>query len=85
MPATAVVRELNGPGPTPTTITAARFKTADDPVVDFNDPIPVPAAGTNRSFWKSHELRFTGTFSEITNVRIFSDGGGFIGVTTFVG
>ena len=85
MPATAVVRELNGAGPTPTTLIAARFKTADDPVVDFTNPIPIPAAGTNRSFWKSHELRFSGVFGSISNVVIFSDGGGFIGVTTFVG
>lgn len=85
MPATAVVRELNGAGPTPTAVTAARFKTADDPIVDSNNPIPVPVAGTHRSFWKSHELRFTGTFTSITNVVIFADGGGFIDVTTFAG
>lgn len=84
MPATAVVRELSGAGPTPTVITAARFKTADDAVVDATNPVPIPVAGVNRSFWKCHELRFTGAFTTITNVAIFSDGGGFAGVTTFI-
>lgn len=85
MPATASIRELNGAVPTATVITAARFRTDDDPVVDAVNPIVVPGAGTNRSFWKSHELRFGGSFSLIDNVRLFTDGGAFPDVTVFAG
>jgi hypothetical protein len=85
MPATATIRELNGPVPTATVITAARFRTDDDPLLDAVNPIVVPGAGTNRSFWKSHELRFGGTFANITNVRLFTDGGAFPDVTVFAG
>lgn len=85
MPATASIRELNGPVPAATVITAARFRTDDDPLVDADNPIVVPGVGTNRSFWKSHELRFGGSFANITNVRLFTDGGAFPGVTLFAG
>ncbi|GAJ06578.1 unnamed protein product, partial [marine sediment metagenome] len=49
-------------------------------------PIPIPAADTKYSFWKSHCLNFGGEFTEITNIKIYTDGGGFgTGITCNVG
>jgi len=55
-----------------------RFKTADDPVIDTLNPIPIPGVGTNRSFWKSLFLKVTGgTFTQIDNINFFTDGTDF--------
>ncbi len=64
-----------------------RFKTADDSLIDANDPIPIPVAGTNFSFWKHLYLRVTGgTFTQIDNVKFFTDGTNFgTGIVTSVG
>ena len=59
MVATVAVKVETGPNATPveTDTTALgppniRFKTADDSTIDANNPIPIPASGTKRSFWK---------------------------------
>lgn len=64
-----------------------RFKTADDSTIDANNPIPIPGAGTNRSFWKQLYLEVTGgTFTQINNVQFYTDGTGFgTGITVNVG
>ncbi len=64
-----------------------RFKTADDSTIDANDPIPIPGAGTNYSFWKNLYMRVTGgTFTQINNVKFFTDGTNFgTGIVTSVG
>lgn len=94
MVATVAVFVETGPNATPVpTDTSAlgppniRFKTADDSVIDANNPIPIPTSGTNRSFWKHIFLQATGgTFTQIDNVKFFTDGTGFpTGITTFVG
>ena len=94
MVATVAVFVETGPNATPVpTDTSAlgppniRFKTADDSVIDANNPIPIPTSGTNRSFWKSIFLQATGgTFTQIDNVKFFTDGTGFpTGITVFVG
>lgn len=56
-----------------------RFKTNDNNTDDNNDPIPIPAAGTNYSFWKHVYLRMTvRPGSEIVNnVKFYTDGGTF--------
>lgn len=53
-----------------------RFKCADDNTNDNNNPIPIPAAGTNYSFWKHVYLRCTvRPGSEIVNnVKFYTDG-----------
>ncbi len=94
MVATVAVFVETGPNatPVPTDTTALgppniRFKTADDPTIDANNPIPIPASGTKRSFWKHIFLQATaGPFTQIDNVKFFTDGTGFgTGITVFVG
>ena len=74
MAATVDVREGNGAGPTWTVVTAAKFCTDDDYNPGSNNPIPIPAAGTNYSYWKSHELYLSGTYTSISNIKIYTDG-----------
>ena len=80
--ATPVPQDTSGLGPP-----NIRFKTADDFVIDANNPIPIPTSGTNRSFWKHIFLQATGgTFTQIDNVKFFTDGTGFpTGITVFIG
>jgi len=94
MVATVAVFVTNGVNATPIDTDTSglgppniRFKTADDAVIDANNPIPIPTSGTNRSFWKTKFLEATGgTFTQIDNVQFFTDGTGFgTGITTNVG
>jgi len=94
MVATVAVFVETGPNATPVeTDTSAlgppniRFKTADDAVIDANNPIPIPAGADNRSFWKHIFLKATGgTFTQIDNVQFYTDGTGFgTGITVNVG
>tara|TARA_R110000796_G_scaffold72230_3_gene163517 strand:+ start:1812 stop:2405 length:594 start_codon:yes stop_codon:yes gene_type:complete len=64
-----------------------RFKTADDATIDNQNPIPIPSGSAINSFWKQIYLKVTGgTFTQIDNVKFYTDGGGFgTGITTFVG
>ena len=74
MVATADVQEANGAGPTITTITNGRYCTDDVYNPGTDNPIVIPAAAFNYSFWKSHCLTFTGTYTKINNIRLYSDG-----------
>ncbi len=94
MVATVAVFVETGPNATPVEADTTalgppniRFKTADDPTIDANNPIPIPASGTKRSFWKHIFLKATaGPFTQIDNVKFFTDGTGFgTGITVFVG
>lgn len=52
-----------------------RFKVADNDTVDANNPIPVPAAGTNNSYIKNLQLYVTATPSNtINNLKFYTDG-----------
>ena len=64
-----------------------RFKTADDATIDNQNPIPIPSGAAINSFWKQIYLKVTGgTFTQIDNVKFYTDGGGFgTGISTFVG
>lgn len=56
-----------------------RFKQADNPNIDGSNPIPVPASGSNYSYWK-HMYLFVATTADMTqvnNVKFYSDGGVF--------
>lgn len=55
-----------------------RFKTADDATIDSNDPISVPAAGSNYSYWKHVYLKCgTAPSTQVDNVKFYTDEGGF--------
>ena len=65
-----------------------RFKTADDATIDNINPIPIPSASVNNSFWKQIYLQVTATggFTQIDNVQFYTDGSNFgAGITTNVG
>ena len=64
-----------------------KFKTADDATIDNNNPISVPDAGTNYSYWKQIYLKCTvAPSTQIDNVKWYTDGGGFgTGITIKAG
>lgn len=74
MVATADVQEANGVGPTLNTITNGRFCTDDVYNPGTDNPIVIPSASFNYSYWKSHCLTFGGTYTKINNIRLYCDG-----------
>ena len=57
---------------------ALRFKQADNPTIDSNDPMPITAATTEYSRWKQiYLLCDTAPDTQVDNIRFFTDGGGF--------
>jgi hypothetical protein len=77
MPATVLIRELNGAGPTATTKTGLniRFKNADNATVDTANPLVVPTANTEYSFRKVLRMHISaGTFDEVSNLNFYLDG-----------
>lgn len=82
MPATVQIIEKNGAGGTPTDKTSGtiRFKNADNATVDLVNPMVKPGAGSDFSFDKWLRMNVTGgTYSQITNVKAYSDGGNGLG------
>lgn len=82
MAATVQIVEKNGAGGTQTDKTSGtiRFKNADNATVDTSNPMVKPGAGSDFSFEKW--LRFNvsgGTYTQITNVRAYSDGANGLG------
>ena len=78
MVATVQIKEVTGPEGSPTytlkdTSNKSRYYTADLADSDSTDyPIPIPTAGTNRSYWKSHCLDITvGPDTYIKNVKYY--------------
>ncbi len=82
MAATVQIVEKNGAGGTTTDKTSGtiRFKNADNATVDTGNPMVKPGAGTDYSFEKWLRLNVTGgTYTEITNIKAYSDGGNGLG------
>lgn len=82
MAATVQIIEKNGAGGTGTDKTSGtiRFKNADDATVDLNDPMVVPASGTDYSYEKWLRLNVTGgSYSQITDIVAYSDGANGLG------
>ena len=82
MAATVQILEKNGAGGTGTDKTSGniRFKNADNSTVDTSNPMVKPGAGVDYSFEKW--IRFNvsgGTYTEITNVKTYMDGGNGLG------
>ena len=76
-----------GAGPTTTAVTNVRFNTDDTANPGTTNPLVKPAAGTNRSYWKTVYLNADTTPSgTIDNVRIHSDGAiGWTGIEVYAG
>ena len=74
----AVVRivQKNGAGATATDAASGiRFKNADNATVDLVNPMVEPTSGSDSSFEKWLRLEVTGgTYSQITNIKAYSDG-----------
>lgn len=82
MAATVQIIEKNGAGGTPTDKTSGtiRFKNADNSTVDLTNPMVKPGAGSDFSFEKWLRMNVSGgTYSQITNVKAYSDGGNGLG------
>lgn len=82
MAATVQIIEKNGAGGTGTDKTSGtiRFKNADNATVDLNNPMVKPGAGSDFSFEKWLRMNVTGgTYSQITNVKAYSDGANGLG------
>lgn len=79
MAATTAVYQYTGSGPTGASITNLRYKTADDSSgTDTTYPLVKPSSGTNYSYvaWVALYVSVAPT-TNITNIKWFSDGGGF--------
>lgn len=81
MAATVQIMERNGAGGTTTDKTSGnvRLKTADDSTVDLNNPITKPASGSNWSFEKWLALYFSGTYTQASNLKVYTDGSSGLG------
>ncbi|MGL5785164.1 MAG: hypothetical protein ACRCYZ_06925 [Alphaproteobacteria bacterium] len=82
MAATVQIIEKNGAGGTPTDKTGGtiRFKKADNSTVDLNNPLVKPPAGSDWSFEKWLRMNVTGgTYTQISGVRLYSDGANGLG------
>ncbi len=75
MVATVVVKEYNGATPgVATTITQGRYCTMDSYNPGLSNPCVVPSADVNYSYWKHHNIAFSGDFTQISNIRWYTSG-----------
>lgn len=77
MAATVIINEWTGAATqTDKTSGTVRFKNANDANVDLNDPLIVPGSGQEYSYEKWLRLQITdaGGFTQIDNLRAYSDG-----------
>jgi len=81
MAASVIINRLTGAGPTTTDITSAtnRMSTSDVVAPGTSDPIPIPGAGTNYSYWVTTRLEVITTAPDngINNIKWYSDATGF--------
>ncbi len=73
MAAVYTTERLTGIGPTATGFTNCRLHTDDTNNQDLTNPLLI-AGVLKRSYGASIRLEFSGTFSQIDNIRHFSDG-----------
>lgn len=89
MAATVQIHRYTGAGPTDEgSITQSRFSTSDNHyTTETTNPIPIPTAGTNYSFWMPTRIYAATTPSgTINNVKWYTDGtNSWTGVTLEVG
>lgn len=90
MVATVAVRSDTGgtdntPGAT-ATVTAVRYKEADNDTVDLINPVTIPPSGTKWTFWKHNYLEVTaaGGFTQIDNINWFITSFAWTGTTLWI-
>lgn len=59
---------------TDTNLTSARYSLSDNPTPGTGNPLIIPTVGVNYSFWKHHALNLWPTYTEINNIRWYTDG-----------
>lgn len=74
MAATVAIEELNGSGPTATTVTAIRHQSADRTTVDLTYPVLKPSSSSNYGYIKSLRALASGTFTSLSNWKWYTDG-----------
>jgi hypothetical protein len=83
MAATVLIRRLTSTGPTLTDITSINTRAnAEDAhsTAGVSNPILVPSAGTNYSYWVSTRLDVTAiTGGTVNNIKWYTDGGNGLG------
>ena len=72
MTATYAVKRGTGAGPTWTTVTATRLRSDDANTADLTNPVLIDNV-LRRSYWASIALSWTGTYSQISNIRHYTD------------
>lgn len=77
MAATVKIYRLTGSGPTATDITSinTRADLSDaHSTASTSNPVQIPSAGTNYSYWVSTRLTASGVFTSVDNIKWYSDG-----------
>jgi hypothetical protein len=74
MGATVTFKEANGVTPDWTTKTSTRCCAADAHNPGLNYPIPIPTSGYKYSYWKTICMELAGSFTKVSNIKVFSDG-----------
>jgi len=64
-----------------------RWKTNDNELIDVVDPVPIPAAGLNLSYWKQIYIKCaTAPDTQVDNIKFYTDTTGYgTGITLQVG
>jgi len=76
MTATVEIREVNGVAAAMafSALTSARYSTSDSATPGTNSPVPIPTSNFNYSYWKHQGLYMHGAFTQIDNIRFYTDG-----------
>jgi hypothetical protein len=77
MAASVQIHRLTGSGPTATNVTAgsSRYSASDDPSPGSSNPVPIPSAGLNHSFWVVMRLNaISAPTGVINNIKWFTSG-----------
>ena len=86
MTATVKILEATGPSPAWGTVTWVHYCSDDNKTPSTSYPIRIPDAGTYHSYWKTNALEFKDSFTEISNINVYTDGAlGWTGCTLKVG
>lgn len=76
MVASTGIYEITGTAAAPSygQLLSSRYSLSDSRTPGTNNPVPIPTTGFNRSFWKHNVLNITGTFTQVDNIRWYTDG-----------